>query len=241
MSILDVTLKKLMKNMIAKMMSLATVALLFASCDKDDDVVMAKAKVMVVHASPNAPNVDVRVNNSVALTNVPYPNNSAYTEVNSGTTNLKVSPAGTTTYVIDTNVNLEANKNYSVFAIDSVNKIKAAVMVDDLTAPAAGKAHVRFLHLSPNAPAVDIALSGGGVLFGNRMFNDQAVNATFTAFTPVNAGTVNLEVRLAGTSTVVLPLPGISLQAGKIYTVFAKGFVGGTGTQALGAQIIMNN
>jgi hypothetical protein len=30
------------------------------------------------------------------------------------------------------------------------------------------------------------------------------------------------------------------LGEGKIYTVFAKGFVGGTGNQALGAQIIVN-
>jgi hypothetical protein len=28
---------------------------------------------------------------------------------------------------------------------------------------------------------------------------------------------------------------------GNIYTVFAKGFVGGTGAQALGAEIIVNN
>jgi hypothetical protein len=31
------------------------------------------------------------------------------------------------------------------------------------------------------------------------------------------------------------------LTAGKIYTVFAKGFAGGTGMQALGAQVIVNN
>jgi hypothetical protein len=38
-----------------------------------------------------------------------------------------------------------------------------------------------------------------------------------------------------------LSLPNVMLTAGKIYTVFAKGFVGGTGMQALGAQVITNN
>lgn len=232
-----------MKKTIGKFLGLLALPFVFAACDKDDDDDnnMATSQVMVVHASPNAPNVDVRVNNTVALTNFAYSNNSNYTQVNSGATNIKVSPTGTTTYVIDANVNLEANKNYSVFAIDSVNKIKAAVMVDDLTAPASGKAHVRFLHLSPNAPAVDIAVTGGGVLFGNRSFNDQATNAALTSFTPVNAGAYNLEVRAAGTNTVVLSLPNINLVSGKIYTVFAKGFLGGTGAQALGAQVIANN
>ena len=130
---------------------------------------------------------------------------------------------------------MEKDKNYSVFAIDSVSKISALVVADDLTTPASGKAHVRFIHLSPNAPAVDVALTGGGVVFGNKSFKD------YTAFTPLDAGTYNLEVRVAGTATVALPLPGIALQAGKIYTVFAKGFLGGSGAQALGAEIIVNN
>jgi hypothetical protein len=73
------------------------------------------------------------------------------------------------------------------------------------------------------------------------MFNDQATNASLSNFTPLDAGTYNLEVRLAGTNTVVLSLPNVMLAAGKIYTVFAKGFAGGTGMQALGAQVIVNN
>ncbi len=114
-------------------------------------------------------------------------------------------------------------------------------MGDDLTAPAAGKAHVRFFHFSANAPAVDIAVTGGAVLFANRSFNDQGTNTAAANFTPLNAGSYNLQVRVAGTNTVVLSLPGVVLTEGKIYTVFAKGFLGGTGNQALGAQIIMNN
>lgn len=230
-----------MKKIIANVFSVLAVSFVFMACNKDDNNDMPKSQVMVVHASPNAPAVDVRINNSVALSSVTYPTNSNYSAVNRGSTNIKVSPAGTTNNVIDATVNLEANKYYSVFAIDSVTKIKAAVVSDDLTTPAAGKAHVRFFHFSPNAPAVDIAVTGGAVLFSNRKFNDQATNASLAAFTPLNAGTYNLEVRAAGTNTVVLALPNISLTAGKIYTVFAKGFLGGTSTQALGAQIIANN
>lgn len=219
-------------------MALSIFAVSCENDDDDDDI--QQAQVMVVHASPNAPNVDVRINNAVALSNVAYPTNSPYTAVNAGNTNFKISPTGTTTYVIDANVPLEANMNYSVFAIDSVSKIKAAVVMDNLTAPASGKSHVRFFHLSPNAPAVDIAVTDGPVVFSNRTFNDQATNTALANFTPLDAGTYNLEVRLAGTNTVVLPLPNVTVAAGKIYTVFAKGFVGGTGTQALGAQVIVN-
>jgi hypothetical protein len=231
-----------MKYLIWKTFTLALITLTLVSCDDDDDdMETPKAQVMVVHASPNAPAVDVRINNTVALTNLAYPSNSSYTAVNAGTTNLKVSPTGTTTYVIDANVTLAANTNYSVFAIDSVTKIKAAVVTDNLAAPAAGKAHVRFFHFSANAPAVDIAVAGGPVLFPNRSFNDQGTNTSVINFTPVDAGSYTLEVRAAGTTPAILTIPNVALTAGKIYTVFAKGFLGGTGAQALGAQIIMNN
>lgn len=194
----------------------------------------ANAYVTIVHASPNAPGVDILVDNAVAKANLGFPTNTGYVPVPSGTRNVKVNVTGTSTTVIQANLSLSENGYYTVFAIDSVSKISPLVIADTLTAPAAGNAHVRFVHLSPNAPAVDVAVTGGSILFGNKAFK------AYTSFTPVPATTYNLEVRLAGTTTVVLPLPGITLQAGKIYTVFARGFVGGTGAQALGAEIIVN-
>ena len=194
----------------------------------------AAASVKVIHASPNAPGVDLVVDNATVKTNLMFPENTGYLAVPAGTRNVKVNVTGTSTTVIGADLSLMAGNSYSVFAVDSVSRISPLVVADDLTAPASGTAHVRFIHLSPNAPAVDIAVTGGPVVWGNRKFKE------FTSFTPLAAGTYNLEVRLAGTSTVVLPLPGIALQAGKIYTVFARGFVGAAGTQGLGAQIIVN-
>ena len=207
---------------------------LFSSCEKDDKT---NADLMVVHASPDAPGVDLLIDdikiNSAALT---YPNNTSYLKVESGSRNIKINVSGTTNNVINGDLTVEPDKFYSLFAIDLAAKLSVVVLGDDLTTPSAGKAHIRFLHLSPDAPAVDIAIAGSGtVVFGNIGFK------SFTGFNVLNAGTYNLDVRLAGTSTVVLVLPAITLQDGKIYTVFAKGLVQGTGAQALGAEIILNN
>jgi len=208
--------------------------MVFTSCDKDDDE--STADVMVVHASPDGPGVDVLIDNdkqnSAALT---YPNNTGYIDVETGTRNIKVNLAGTATSVINADITFEKDKSYSVFAVDSVADISAIALVDDLTNPASGKAHVRFAHMSPNAPAVDIAVVGtGGVVFDDVAFKEG------TAFTSLDAGTYLLDVRLEGTSTVVIVLPSMTFQAGKIYTVWAKGFVGGTGSQSLGTEIIVN-
>lgn len=210
----------------------------FTGCSEDDEVMApapSTSKVIVTHASPDAPGVDILVDNTVAASNLTFPNSVGYATLNSGTRNVKVNVTGTSTTALEANLNLAVDKNYSIFAVNSVSAIEAIVLEDDLTAPASGKAHVRFIHLSPDAPAVDITLTDGTVVFGDYIFKEAS------AFTPLNAATYNLQVRLAGTSTVVLDLPNIALTAGKIYTVFAKGFVAGTGTQALGAQIIANN
>lgn len=238
-----------MKTSLFLVLIAATALSLNTGCSEDDTSTptptpTAQARVLVTHASPDAPDVDLLVDNQkVNERPLTFPNNTGYLSVNAGTRNVKVNAAGTTTTVIDANLPLEANRNYSVFAIDSLSKISALVTDDDLTAPAAGKAHVRFIHLSPNAPAVDVSVAGqaaGQGLFTNRAFN-KTITAEQQAFTPVDAGTVNLEVREAGTTNVVLNLSNIRLDAGKIYTVFAKGFLGGGGTQALGAEIILHN
>ncbi|HRG68252.1 MAG TPA: DUF4397 domain-containing protein [Saprospiraceae bacterium] len=228
-----------MKNKISILLSTILFAsiTLFTSCNEDesnDD--KSYAKVLVTHASPNAPGVDLLIDNSKQNSSaLNFPNNTGYLNVESGTRNIKENVTGTSTTVIEANLTLAKDNSYSVFAVDSVSKISAVVLADDLTAPAAGKAHVRFIHLSPNAPAVDVAVaSSGAVVFGNKAFKE------YTAFTPLDAGTYNLDVRVAGTSTVALVLPAITLEAGKIYTVFAKGFLGGSGAQALGAEIIVN-
>jgi hypothetical protein len=233
---------KPMKKKIVYLSSLLIIAgtsLFMTACNKKEVTTTPTktyAKVMVAHASPNAPAVDLLIDNTkINTTGLAFPSNTGYLTVEAGKRNIKVTASGTMTSVIAADLDFTKDKNYSIFAVDSLSKISALVLTDDLTAPAAGKAHVRFVHLSPNAPAVDVAVaSSGAVVFGNKKFKES------TNYTPLDAGDYNLDVRVAGTSTVALVLPKITLEAGKIYTVFAKGFLGGTGVQALGAEIIVN-
>jgi hypothetical protein len=180
-----------------------------------------QARVRVVHASPDAPAVDVLVNDGVAFSNAPFKGITDYAALDTGTYNVKVVPTGATTpVVIEADLNLEA-KDYTVVAVGLLENIEPLVLVDNNSAPAAGKAHVRFVHASPDAPAVDIAVKGGPVLFSNVAFKE------IGDYLPVDAGTYDLEVRLAGTDTVALDVPGLALSEQTVYTVFAMGLAGG--------------
>ena len=186
-------------------------------------------RVKTVHASPDAPAVNLKVDDGDPIGELAFTKATAYLEIPAGSRNLKAIPVGETTAAIDADVTIEDGKSYTVFAADVVASIAPVVAEDDLTAPASGKAHVRFAHMSPDAPAVDIVPQGGSALFSNAKFKD------VTAFTPVDAGTVTIEVQKNSDSAVVLTVPDVKLEEGVIYTIWASGKVAD-----LGAQIIVN-
>jgi hypothetical protein len=230
---------------ILSLLSSAALVLLFSSalisCKKDK--MKDTSKVNVVHASPDAPGVDLLVDNlKVNTSPLTFPNNTGYLSVTAGTRNIKVNAAGTSTTVINADVPFTKDKNYSLFAFNRLASISAILVEDNLATPASGKAHIRFFHLSPGAPAVTVGVLIGDAftpVFVNRTFETQTTATANQAFAPVDAGTYKFDVRVAGTTTSVLTLNNITLQAGKIYTVFANGIVGGT--PALGAKIILHN
>ena len=182
------------------------------------------ARVRVVHASPDAPSVDVLVDGSKAISGLAFKAISPYASLPAGQRKFQVFPAGTTmgTPVIEVAPTLAAGKDYTVLAFGQLASITPGLFEDDNQTAMAGKARIRFIHGSPNAPAVDIAVTGGPIVFRNIAFK------TASGYADVDAGTYNLEARAAGSSTVALPVPGVRLDAGRTYTVIAVGLLSGT-------------
>ncbi len=187
---------------------------------------MGGARVRVLHASPDAPAVDVWVNGSVVFSDLAFEESSDFAEVPAGTYTVAVSPAGLTEPIVigPVDLDLAAATDYLVVATDTLSMITPIIMTADGSTPAAGNAWVRFLHASPDAPAVDIAVADGGpVLFPNVSFQG------FSEYAPVPAGTYDLEARIAGTMDVALSLPGVMVADGGVYTAVATGLVADIG------------
>ena len=135
------------------------------------------------------------------------------------------------------------------------------VLNTDLTAPATGRSNIRFLHLSPDAPAVDVVLLRVNDARNAYIDSTRITNVPFTgaspnetalsAFAGIPSGLYHIRVRRAGTFTNVVTVgttftTGQTFVQGKIYSVFARGFVNNTGpgrvtATALGATIILHN
>lgn len=77
------------------------------------------------------------------------------------------------------------------------------------------------MHLSLGAPAVDIALKNRKVLLRDLSYENAS------RYLRLNTVKYGLEVRVAGTQTVVQDLQGVEILANKVYQVYAVGLVGG--------------
>lgn len=220
-------MKKLL--LVAMAAALAAVSLMSTAAAQDE------ARIRVLHASPDAPAVDVFLNGDKAVSDLAFDDITDYVDVPAGDYNVQVFPApsdGTGTPVIDADVTLNANTDYTVAAVGLLASIEPLVLVDDNSAPAAGEAKLRFVHASPDAPAVDIYAEGAGVVVANASFKDAS------DYLNLPAATYNLEVRAAGTETVALDLPGVTLEEGRVYTAFAVGLL--EGEPALDAKLTVD-
>ena len=221
--------------------------LALSSCKlTDSSTTPPSAAFFVVHASPNAPNVDVILNGGVYVQNFAYGSDSGYFLVQPGTYNLKVAaPSGSSVYAIDANTTLEAGKYYSIFAIDSASKLKAAIVQDVLSIPGTDSVRVRFFQFSPDAPYLNAkfknTVTTDSLQYSGRSFNDQGNSGTLTDFKTIKAGTYNLDLSTPGSGTPFQSFTNMVFISGKSYTVYLKGFYGATtGTQTLDKGIVEN-
>jgi hypothetical protein len=173
-----------------------------------------EAFVRVVHASPDAPNVDIWVDGEIVLSDVPFTAVSDYLALPAGDYSVQVTATGATDPVIDADLTFAAGISYTIAAIGPLAEISATVLTDD-RAPAAGKAKLRVFHASPSAPAsVDVAVTDGPILVEALAYPEA------TDYLSVDPGTYPLEIRAAGETDAALTLEA-TLDAGENYTAIA--------------------
>lgn len=192
--------------------------------DKDNETPEPQPRSFVsfYHGSPDAPDLDILIK-STRINNLPfkYSDYSNYVAFNPGSVNVKFTPVNSMSALIDTTLTFQQDKAYSLFVVDSLQQLDVLVVKDSLALPAAGKTRIRFVNLSPDAPAVDLATTGtsGATQFSNVAFRG------VTEFQDLAAGTHSFQVKSTGSGTVLKSASNIELSAGRIYTFVIRGFV----------------
>lgn len=187
----------------------------------------AKVCVNVIHASPDAPAVDVYLNGALAIENLAFGTASGFAEVPGGTYRLQIVPttADFSAAVVDVAaLELVPANAYEIAAVGLLADITTQVFAVDISALPEREAplqntRIRIVHASPDAPAIDVSLIADDIA-------QRAVEGlTFLNASPYfdrTAGTYRLIVNPAGANDVALAAEE-TFEGGKVYSVYVIG------------------
>ena len=189
----------------------------------------ARTQVRVLHASPDAPAVNVWVNGAKAIPGLAFghaaPAGGSYLRLPSGPTQLQIRTADDATIVKTVDVTLPKQATLTVAAIGTLATTDArhfelGIYADDVTPTAAGKARVKVVHLSPDAPAVAV-FAGATAVIPSLSYPDQS------GALDVPAGRYAFDVKVAPAGATVGAVHA-NLRKGTSTVVYAIGLAGGS-------------
>jgi hypothetical protein len=180
-------------------------------------------RVRVAHASPDAPDVDVYVAGKRVLSGVPFGAVSQYLEIPAGTATLTITAAGDPdTVAFEGEVTIDADTDYTVAALGELTAetFTPHVYVDDNSVEQ-GRARLRIIHASPDAPAVDVTVDDAGTTLVDGLSFRSASD-----YLSLQPGQPTVEVR-PDTADNDNPFDAefdLQLRPGRVYTTFANGY-----------------
>jgi len=212
----------------------------FLSCSKLDRNYepIQVSGLNIIQASPTLDLLDVYVDNTRATaSDFEFGNKIGYLSAYSGNRAFNVTKKGSATSLKSLTYNLKPQLGYSLFVANTLANIELLMLEDDLTKPATGKARIRFVNLSPDGGNLSLNVGGATTdLATNKAFKE------FSTFESVDAtASVTLNIKNATSSAIEATIPGVKLEEGKIYTVYAKGLKSGTGDLGFSAKIFVHS
>jgi hypothetical protein len=184
------------------------------------------ARLQVAHLAPFAADpgtaVTVTLDGAPVLTNFEYGDSTGYLWLPPASYLVEVFPGGSATAAISGTVTLADDTDYTAIAIgDGVNQaLELLAVVDDNSAPAAGKFKLRLGHLAPFTTGdalADVRLQDGTPVLTDVAFSDVAPYIEFPA------GEYDLKITTPGGGTTLIdPFP-VTFGDGDILSAFATG------------------
>lgn len=209
---------------------------LITSCSKKDDYdfnATATSKVRLINTSTDAGPAILYVADVARVQNgVNFGTASAYNLTYVGQADV-TARAANGTVLATANSPFDANATYTFLLAGTNGSYSLLALPDATTAPASGKAKVRFVQASSGLASANL-LGNGTSLFTAQSFKSVG------NYTDVTAGTYVFTVTNGSSNTALAVSTSISLQAGKTYTLFAYG-VSGAEANPLAVSVLANN
>jgi hypothetical protein len=227
-----------MKKLLIPVLAAATI-ISAASCSKSSSGPSTpQAQVLYFNAWLAGLQLNITANTTAVPngTNLGFLKNTGYQNITAGVAeDIAFIYASTTTKLIDTTVTFTASTHYSAF-VTGVSPLAQIVTSDDLTAPAAGMAKVRFVNLSPDTVGYNLYVGANSVTATSVKYRGVSAYASVPA---TSSATVLASDPYS--PPIQTTLSSQSFGAGKIYTIVLTGQTTGTGSAVNTLTIINNN
>jgi hypothetical protein len=211
------------------------------SCGKANTVIPVGANIQfqVVNLSPDLRPINLWV--GFIKRNIPYsyPTPSGYFSMASVDTPLQIRSAlanVSTANLVSLDTLLKANTKYTLFVtgLRADSTITGIFTTDTSSTSTAGRGKIRFINASPRSAGLDVT-ANGSTAFTNRGYK------SVSKFIEIAPGSYEFKITPNGASANVLKtLPQVSIQDGKLYTIYSYGMVGRVDSAAFGAGVIAN-
>ncbi len=215
-------------------------SLILVGCGSDG---VAVSDLRVIHASKDAPPVNVRVDNKNVITELDYTESSGYLKVNSGFKAVAVEaiiPGGNLDVITVPSIQLEPNKRYNILAINETATIKPLVVAESAATPSATEVAIAVVHAATAAGSVDVYVTAPGA-----DLNAVSANFNFSYEGVVDAGalpaaTYQIRVTGAGSKAAVYDSGPINLSgfAGQKLLIAALSSTNATEIEASPVKLI---
>lgn len=207
------------------------------SCIHDDDdyVQPDQAAFAIINASPTKTPIDFYIDNQKVLTRegIAYGAFTGYYTAYTGTRTGVATAYNSQTKLHTEKLVLENNRFYTIFAVNSADTLTFVNIKEQDVLPESGKAKIRFINLSPDAPAYSLQYEGDTATFANRAYKEYTPFKNVPAKTSANFNLIN-----TATSAVVATISGIEIKSGGTYSIWAAGLgTPANDTQKLGIKV----
>jgi hypothetical protein len=181
-----------------------------------------RSRIRFLHAAVSAARqpFDVHIDGKYAAT-ITYLTANPHIPLKAGKHKVTLYPARQTTKPIwEQEISVDSGKQY-LFAVANKSQNPAEgvrlIRYEETETIPANKAKIRFIHLSPDAPALDVIERQQDISFSDIPYKES------TAYAVTNPGRTNIHVRVAGTQT---DIASIAFDTGKghAYTLIAAGY-----------------
>jgi hypothetical protein len=182
----------------------------------------ARSRLRALHASPDAPNVDVLIDDVVSVTDLAFKEASDYLTVAAAQYGVKVNETGTASTVIDGTVDLMLQTDYTLLAVGYLADIEPLLLMDDNSSPERGKSRVRFVHVAPTAGLVDVYVTIPNVTIDRKQPTFPGLDfKDGTEYIELDSGDYQFRATAAGTKDVLINLGTVRLADGTVNSALA--------------------